>query len=552
MSDDLSFGPQLSTRQIEALINDGYGGGGDFRMGDNARFSISTYEPPGPRGAEYIRSQGPIDVIMGPGGSGKTVASCMKGVRFSLAQMPICTDGTIRVKGTVVRDNYRSLYRSTLQTWFDWFPTTLHPDFSGGQDRPGCHRLKLRTVRLVDGIRREVKLDLQVDFFAIADVNYEALFKSYETSWAWATEADTLPPASIPFFFSRTARFPSLRALPEGAIRPRVMMVDMNPPPPDHPLLVAADRGSFNENFDPTKDERTVNFFRQPSGLSDQAENRKGKSRADYELEMRTMPRDDARRMVEGKPGRVKDGLPVYDEDFDDQFHVAPQMLDLMPGVPINLGFDQGGQSGGAGQPAMAGFQVAANGQIRFVAEVVTDPGTGAERFLDQLIPVLGVDLHGLPPGVFTGDPAGFLGGDKIYGTEAWFEIISKAIGRRIDPAPTQEWTPRLEALGVPMRRHISAKIPRLVVCPVRCPGLVKALNGGFKFGKRHDGTFDPRPVKNKWANIAEAAQYGVLGVFGLTGLLNTIASGSRGSNVVALGRHEAQPAASHWNPLDI
>jgi hypothetical protein len=539
--DPLAGGQRLGSRQIEQLINDAYGGA--FRMPAQATFSLATYEPPGPVCAAYIRSMGPIDGIMGPGGSGKTVGSIYKAIRFATNVMPVCTDGTIRCKITVVRDNYRSLYRSTLQSWFEAFPTTLFPDFSGGQDRPGCHRLRIGTVR--DG--REVAVDIQADFFAIADVNYELLFKSYETSYAWATEADGVPHAAIPFFFSRTGRYPSLNRLPEGTRRPRVLGFDMNPPAPKHPLYLAAKLGSFREDFKPGVDARTVNFFEQPSGLSDQAENRKGKSRADYELEMDTMPRDEARRMVEGKVGRVKDGLPVYDEDFDREKHVGKVALEILPGLPLHMGFDQGGQSGGAGQPACLGFQIAPSGQYRGVLAISCPPGTGVERFCDQLVPILRTRLRGIPPGIWTGDPAGFMGGDKVYGTLSWFGIVQQVLGHRIDPAPTQEWTARLEALGTLMRRDINRETPRLLLCPVHCTALIDALEGDFKFGKRHDGTFDPLPVKNMAANIGEAAQYGCLGVQQLSGVAGAILQGQNGSNVHAFQPREVVQSAD-WS----
>lgn len=530
MSDDLFDGTTtLDGAELERLCG--------FKMPRSAKFALRNYSPPGPVGAAYINSPGPIDIIMGPAGSGKTVASAVKPVKFALERMPICRDGIIRCKVTVVRDNFRSLYRSTLQSWLHWFPTSLHPKFSGGQDRPAVHELEISTVRSINGVAREVPVNLRVEFFAIGDLNYELIFKSYETSYAWATEADGLKAEAIPFFFSRTGRYPSLDQLPPGTLRPRVMAVDMNPPAPKHPLYLAAVRGSFRESFDPTSgEERTVNFFQQPSGLSDQAENRAGKSREDYELEMRTMPRDQSRRMVEGKVGRVKDGLPVYDEDFDRERHVAAAAVEVLSGIPLNIGFDQGGQSGGAGQPAAHGFQVAPNGQHRGLFSLSCPPGTGVERFLDQLVPILRHPrLHGVPPGIWTGDPAGFLGGDRVYGTLSWFEIVQQALGHRIDPAPTQEWTVRLEALGALMRRSINRETPRLLLCPVHCQSLIDALEGEYRFGKRHDGTYDPKPMKNMAANIAEAAQYGVLGVDGITSIAQTIARGVNPNNVHAM-----------------
>ncbi|MCA0423564.1 MAG: hypothetical protein LCH61_09610 [Proteobacteria bacterium] len=326
---------RLRARDIEDICG--------FRLPTAARFSLTHYNPPGPVASAYIQSMGPIDAITGPGGSGKTVASIFKGIRFSIASMPVCRDHQIRVKGTVVRDNYRSLYRTTLQSWFDYFPVSQHPEFFGGQDRPATHKLRLSTVRVIDGIAREIPVDLQVDFFAIQDINYELAFKSYETSWGWATEADGIPVAAIPFFYSRTARYPRMDMLPEGTVRPRIMQVDFNPPDPNHPLWEACERGSFKTEFNPERDVRTVNFFRQPSGLSARAENRAGKSLAEYQAEYDALPRDEARRMVEGLPGRVKDGLPVYDDEWDYDTFVSKVPVPIDPDLPKTWRAGQGG-----------------------------------------------------------------------------------------------------------------------------------------------------------------------------------------------------------------
>lgn len=523
----------LNRRRLQQLC--------DFQLPSAPKWTLGKYVPPGPIGSQYIDSEGPIDAIMGPGGSGKTVASAWKGIKFALQRMPICKDGVIRCKGTVVRDNYRSLYRTTLQSWFDIFPPDMEEGlFSGGQDRPAVHQLNLSTVRNVHGVNKIIPVDLRVEFFAIADVNYELLFKSYETSYAWATEADGIDPQAIPFFYSRTSRYPRLDLLAPGVQRARVAFIDFNPPDPEHPLLQACIRGSFREDFDEAQEPRTINFFRQPSGLSDQAENRAGKSKAEYEAEMAVLHKDTARRMVEGRPGRQRSGLPVYDEDFDYDAHTAVN-LPIIRDLPLNIGMDQGGQGGSAGSPAAVFFQVLPIGQVRIYDEVVAETGTGVERFLEQTIPKLTTRFAELLPGVWSCDPSGFYGGDKVYGTLAFAEIIQKALGHPMLPAPSNEWTPRRESLALLMGRNISPGVPKMII-DRRCKLLIKGLNGAYKYQRRHDGTFDPRPIKNRESNAVEAAQYGVLGVFGLQGTINRLAQGSRpaAENVVQMRRRMA------------
>lgn len=507
-----------------------------FRLPRESKFLLSRYTPPGPVGAAYIDSLGPIDAIMGPGGSGKTVASIWKLIRFAVAVMPVCLDGRIRVKGTVVRDTIRSMYRTTLQSWFDYFPVAKYPDFFGGQDRPATHRLQLMTVRMIGGVATEVPVDLAVEFFALQDVNYELIFKSYETSVGWATEADGVPHEAIPFFYSRTARYPRTELLPPGLERPRLMMVDFNPPDPDHPLLQACLRGSFKEDFDPAVTPKTVNFFRQPSGLSPQAENRAGKTLQAYQEEMNTMTRDKARRMVEGLPGRVKDGLPVYDEEFDYGF-VSPEPLAILPDLPIHAGFDQDLT------PAAVFFQETPDGQIRFLRECAPGPGTGVDRFLEQLLPILHGPLRGLRPGTFAADPAGFHGGDKAYGQLAWAEAMSQGLGAPVTPAPTNEWDLRRSSLSVIMRRSRRGgrDWPHMLIDP-SMKMFIKGLAHGFKYQKQTNG-FSRLPVKNEYSHVCEAGQYGVLAVRGVAGLVATIAQAGRPGRLGAPAQAYVAPA---------
>jgi hypothetical protein len=44
-----------------------------------------------------------------------------------------------------------------------------------------------------------------------------------------------------------------------------------------------------------------------------------------------------------------------------------------------------------------------------------------------------------------------------------------------------------------------------------RCPVLLKALNGGYRFAKNARGEANPAPVKDNHSHIAEALQYACL-----------------------------------------
>ena len=77
---------------------------------------LQRYEPPGPVGAAYIESRRPISVIMGPGGSGKTVGSAYKVVHIASTWLPMCRDGVIRAKTVALRTTYRDMARTALES----------------------------------------------------------------------------------------------------------------------------------------------------------------------------------------------------------------------------------------------------------------------------------------------------------------------------------------------------------------------------------------------------------------------------------------------------
>jgi hypothetical protein len=487
-------------------------------------WSLTRYIPPGPVCARFIRSMGPIDMITGPAGSGKSVGSVFKSIRFHVAAMPVCRDGVIRGRLTVLRDNYRALYRTTLRTWFEFFPPDYHgSSFSGGQDRPAQHVLRLETLR--DG--KLTPVDLTADFFAVGDVAIEELLKGYETSSGWCNEGDLLHERVIPFLYSRTGRYPPRDMLPDGAVRPRVVAVDFNPPDVDHPIWQSGVRGTFDKNaaIEGESFLPSINFFQQPSGLSNEAENRAGKTREEYESEALTWGEQDRRRFVEGRPGYARDGKPVYEYEFDERTHVADGALAPIRGLPLHIGLDQGNQ------PAAVLFQIDSFGKVRIYAECAPGPGTGIERFAEMLVAVLMSErFQGLPPGKYGADPAGFYGADKEAGELSWAQAIGLALGHYVLPAPTNEISPRLEVVRLALGAG-------MLIDP-SCRMLIGGFAAHYKYRKIRDGVvdrFDTVPHKNDYANPHDALQYGLLLVRGLAGTIHQAAKAGRAGNVVPI-----------------
>ncbi|MDE0921503.1 hypothetical protein [Aurantimonas coralicida] len=512
---------------------------------------IQRYRPPGPIGANFLQARGPVDIIMGPAGSGKTVASVFKGPLLATRYMPVCKDGWVRVKIACIRTTYRDFARTALASWHEAFPEN-HPwtvDYSGGQDRPVRHRLQWETLRGSE----KVKVDLQLETGAIGDQSIEQFIKGYEISLGWMNECDALDERVAGLFLQRTGRYPPVSQIAESeldrvskdseaafklmgltptpgeVILPRMIWGDMNPP----------DISNWTLRFTgyAKKAEQLPGYVlhSQPSGLSSQAENRAGKPRSSYEMEAQTMTENDVRRFVHGKPGYATDGKAVYPE-FDIDRHRADQVLQPVRGLPIGLGLDAGGS------PACGIGQFLPNGQMRMLREICTDPGTGPTRFAQMILEVLLADFPGFPVNEAWADPSAYYGADRQAGELAHMEIVARALNISIMPAPSNEPGLRHDAVRWYLSGMIDGNTPRLLVsngCEVTTGGFA----AHYKLTKQASaGATDRLAVaKNEYSHIQDAWQYLCLGHRTRAGMISDAAQSGRPGKVVPISSRRAR-----------
>ncbi len=517
-----------------------------------------NYEAPGPVGAAFIKSRGPIDIIMGPAGSGKTVASCIKGPLLAASYMPVCKDGWVHFKIAVVRDTYRDFARTFLQSWHELFPQS-HPwttSYEGGQDRPIKHRLQWEAWRG----NEKIKIDYQLETGAIGDHNVEGYIKGYELSAASGNEVDLLDARVPGLLFQRTGRYPPVEQIApselervsrdgraamqlmgltvgEGEIvLPRVFWGDMNPPDIDHPILVEC-----LEKKNPA-----WKFFQQPGGLEPTAENRKGKPRSSYELEAATQPEHIVRRMVHGLPGYAQDGKPVYPE-FNLRKHVSDQQIGPVHGLPIGIGVD------GGGSPAAVIGQFMANGQLRITDELAAEPGTGPARFAQMLVDLLLDRYRGCAIRFVAGDPANFHSPDTQAGELSFMMIIQKALTVPVMPAPSNEPSLRQEAVRWYMGAPIDGTTERMVINP-DCKLLIGGFAAHYKLTKQAtaSGTDKLAVVKNKYSHPHDALQYLCLFHRGAHTVIEEAGRMGRPENVHQLRRQQQKPVRRDFSVWDV
>jgi len=523
---------------------------------------FKNYEYPGPVGEAFVKSRGPLDFIMGPAGSGKTVCSVVKGPFLAASYMPICKDGWVRFKLAVVRDTYRDFARTYLASWHEIFPKD-HPwtvSYEGGQDRPIKHRMQWQAQRGRDLI----KIDFQLETGAIGDANVEQYIKGYELSAASGNECDLLDFRVHGLLFQRTGRYPPVEQISPAELErvskdgrasmekmglsieagevvlPRVYWGDMNPPDVDHPIL---EQCGYGEHAD--KKNKAFNLFHQPGGLDAKAENRKGKPRSSYELEAATQPDHIVRRMVHGLPGYSVDGKPVYPE-FNQRIHVADEPLTPRPGVPLSTGIDAGGS------PAGVIGQFLPNGQLLLLAEICAEPGCGPNRFSQMFYELLIDQFAGLAFREAFGDPAAFMGADTQNGELHWMGTVGKALSLQIMPTETNEPSIRQEAVRWYLTGMIDANTPRLLIDP-RCKRIIGGFAAHYKMTKQASagGTDKMAVVKNPYSHPHDGLQYMCLGHRGLPGVMKDAANLGRPGNVMTLQqlRDERQRRAQPTGP---
>jgi hypothetical protein len=464
----------------------------------------------------FILCETPIHLIMGPFGSGKSTGCVMKILRLAQMQTP-GADGKRRIKCAAVRNTYPELRDTTKKTFEEWVPAAIR-EWNDTEYK--------YVVRFNDVI-------CEVLFRALDRPEDVKKLLSLELSCAWVNEAREIPKAIIDGLDGRVGRYPSKKD-DVGCTNPCVFM-DTNPPDDDHWIYKTFEEDCVS---DPAIGKKYV-MFKQPSGLSPDAENirnlsacwdrwvevesRKGLDRNSLkevqwakiannqheELCQCYYPklavgktRDFIDAYVHGKYAFIKDGRPVYPE-YRDEIHTLKEPPRYLGG-PLYLGMDFGLT------PAVVVAQKTATHQWQALREFVSDD-MGATKFSQLIV----TDLKRLYPEAPSfhgwGDPAGSARSQTDESTP--FDVV-QAAGLPIDPAHSNDFIKRREAVANALSRLVMTGQPALVISP-ECKLLRKAMAGGYMFKRVQisgSDRFRDAPEKNHFSHIAEALQYLMLG----------------------------------------
>ena len=434
---------------------------------------------------DYFCDRSEVSIIAGPVGSGKTVASLMKGFTISVQQAPYT--GVRYSRGIVLRNTYPELVSTVIKSFSEWFPLGIAPIKF---DAPITARMKFP---LADG----TSLDLEIYFLSFDRPDDVRKLKSLEATWAILSEASELSKSALDMATQRVGRYPPQRW---GGPTWYGVMGDTNMPDDDHYLYRLFEK------------EKTKGFkiFKQPGGLIERngqyipnpaAENLSNLPGGHeyYFRQLGGKNKEWIKVFLLAQYGTLSDGRPVYPE-YNDELHCTKAGLYLEN--PLLLGFDYGLT------PACAICQVSPRGQLLVVDELFAKD-MGIRQFARDVVkPHLAMNY---PKQGFqaVGDPAGMSRSDTDEKT-CFMELAEEGIPAV--PASTNSFVGRREAVAKYLTRLVDGR-PALIVDP-KCDMIRRGFNGRYQYKRLQisgEERFKDVPDKNDYSHLHDALQYAAL-----------------------------------------
>lgn len=440
-----------------------------------------------PTAALFHGSAAFVRGLMGPIGSGKSVACVMEVITKALLQEPD-DNGVRRTRWAIIRNTYPELKKTTVKTWLDWAP---EPFCKITYDAPITAKIRKRLPdgTLVDAEVLFISLDLPKDVRKLL---------SLELTGAFINEAREINKEFLDMLTGRVGRFPAKK---DGGPTWSGIIMDTNPPDDDHWWYQMAE----------VQQPEGWEFFRQPGALIKKGElyipNPEAENIQHQPLGFGYWLRQIAGKTVEwikvyvlGEYGTVVDGKPVYPE-YSDHRHVAKKPLEPMKGLPLVLAWDFGLT------PACVFMQCSPKGQL-VVLDELQAMDMGITQFARDVVkPYIANRFPGMVI-QSTGDPAGNQRAQTDEKT--CLQILAEA-GLRTTPAKTNSFTARREAVAGFLIKALGDD-PGFILDP-RCKRLRKGFNGAYQFervqvsGER----YADMPKKDVYSHSHDALQYGAM-----------------------------------------
>ena len=418
-----------------------------------------------------------VRLIMGPVGSGKSAGCFMELLRRARLQEPD-SQGVRRTRFAIIRNTLQQLRQTCLADIQLWLNPIAHYRVT---DATIQVRLDLPDGTKVESDWMLIPLDTKEDQQRLLSLNLTG---------AWVSEFREVDIELIDALAGRLGRYPS-----KAIAKPTWfgIVAESNPPDEDSTWYTKLEI------------ERPPNwaFFKQPSGLSEEAENVENLPDEYYETLAANNNEDWVNIHVHAQYGKSLGGQAVFRTTFRPEFHIKDESeLEFIEGVPLMLGQDFGRT------PATLFSQIDNRGRVIIYDELISD-GMGIEQYgLSLLRPKLMNDFTGARTWM-VGDPKGR---DKSQINEdSPFDVL-KRMGFKVYPAPTNNVDPRLRAVEKLLLQQSDGG-PMLIISS-KCTTLISALKYWYRYRRKTTGVLEDKPEKtHPWSDVADCLQYICLSV---------------------------------------
>ena len=456
-----------------------------------------------PTCAAFMKSEAFGRLIAGPVGSGKTTACLFELFRRSCEQEP-ASDGLRYTRFAIVRQTLKQLKDTVLKDITSWLQGIA------------TFKVSDNTVYIQMGDVRSEWLLIPLD-----DPDDQRRLLSMQLTGAWMSECIEMDVGIISPLAGRCGRYPSAA---QGGCTWHGIIADTNMP----------SEGSPWHRFMELNTPPDWDIHIQPSGMSSEAENlewltqnpetlklpvdseeRKAQGRKYYERFIRSNSPDWCKRYVHAEYGDDPSGSAVFRESFKLNYHVTEEVTPVSS-YPLVMGLDFGRD------PCAIICQPDHKGRLLVLEEIIAED-IGLELQLQRAIkPTLMQERYVGRSVIIVGDPAGNQR-STLY-EETSFDLI-KRHGLIAYPAPTNDINKRINAIESWMLAARDGG-PALVIDKERCPTLIRALSGGYRYARTRSGQRRALPDKNEYSHIVDAFQYACVAAHG--GMTDMIANRMR------------------------
>jgi hypothetical protein len=430
-----------------------------------------------PTVARFMCSTARVRFLLGPLGGGKSAACIIEAFRRSVAQEPNA-QGVRPTRWAFVRNTTASLRMTTL------------PDILSYLGELADWRVSENTVwlrfPLADGTRVEAQwlllpLDEPQDIKRLLSLNLTGVFLE---------ECRELDFSLLPNIIGRTGRYPSIA---NGGVMPtwKGLIGASNPWP---------EGSDWHEGVELDAPEGWE-VFRQPSGLSEEAENLENLIDGYYENLCKGSTEAWQRVYVHGLNGPDLSGQAVFADVFSFAFHVK-HGLRVREGAPVLIGMDTDRN------PACVLAQRGMGGGLR-VLDAIYGEGIGLELFVENELKPLLYEYYASCPIVLIVDPSAVKRSSVTE--ESQLQALQR-MGFDAMLAPTNAIEPRLRAVDEMLSKQFGGE-PAVIFDSMGCADLIRALQASYRYKRDNKGQLSPAPEKkHPWSDLVDGFGYLCLG----------------------------------------